>query len=165
MKQLFLFTCLLLTLFYGVTLTGCTTHSISSSSKAELKEKEVVRWEYMLGKWYGKQAIVDGGVHEFSVERFADGTYVITFKRTDINGDVEISQEVGYWGISGDVYFSIFKGWLEGDTVYPSNPSDPYNYDAYHILELSQDYFKYRSASSDNIFTIKRVPDDFQLMP
>lgn len=117
----------------------------------------------MLGKWYGKQPTSDGGIHEWLVNRAPDGTYVIQFKRQDSDGNIKKYAEVGQWGISGDVYFTIYRGKLEYGKIYPSDMHDPTNYDAYNIVKLSESQFKYRHARTKDLFEVKKVSNDYVL--
>lgn len=116
----------------------------------------------MVGKWYGSQPTKEGGVKQHTIERAIDGSYKIVFRVTDANGKVEESSEVGHWGVSGPIYFSIFRGWLSDGRLSTSDPTSPYNYDAYKIINLSTEDFEYESFSSGNRYKIKRVPNDFE---
>ncbi len=153
-------------LFIGLALTGCATTNTSTvavtSQKPSLTLSQEETWNLMTGKWYGSQPTKDGGKKQEIMERSPQGTYKITFRVFDKDGKYKEQAEAGHWGVSGPVYFTIFRGWIEGDQLSPSNPADPYNYDAYKIIELNTDVFEYENYSSGNRYVIKRVPNDFQ---
>lgn len=146
-------------------LSGCATTNTSNIAidyeKTGLTYNQEKTWEIMIGKWYGSQPVKDGGTRQWIAERSDDGTYKITFRRYGKNGEIEEQTEVGYWGVSGPIYFSIFKGWVKDGYLEPSNPRDPYNYDAYRIISLTDSVMEYESASSGNRYTLKKVATDF----
>jgi len=146
---------------------GCATTQTSSQAisfaKPELAMSQKEQWLLMVGKWYGDQPIKEGGRKQWIVERFPNGTYKIVFREITREGVTNDSAEVGQWGVSGPVYFSSFRGWVEGDKIQPSDPSDPYNYDAYRIIQLNSELFDYEHFSTGNRHTVKRVPTDFRM--
>ncbi|TDO98974.1 hypothetical protein [Marinomonas balearica] len=144
-------------------LTGCATTTIQNGDaltefKPVLSEdKEALRASFV-GKWLSKQPTKEGGMRETLVERFNDGQYLIEFKVYDAAGTMTITQkEFGVWGVSGGVYFTMYRGLIERGELYPSDPSDAYNYDSYRILETSQKQLEYLSLSSGNRFTYQKV--------
>ncbi|ODN65962.1 hypothetical protein [Methylophaga muralis] len=147
-------------------LVGCETTQTSSKSvaiaKPNLSISQEDQWHLMVGKWYGNQPSKEGGAKQWIVERYPNGNYRIDFRTIKNDGNIESSSEVGQWGVSGPVYFSSFRGWLEGDNVKPSDPSDPYNYDAYQIIKLNNEIFEYEHFLTGNRFTLKRVSSDFK---
>lgn len=153
-------------LVIGLSLAGCATTNTSrvavTSQKPSLTLSQEETWNLMIGKWYGRQPTKDGGKKQEIVERSPHGTYKITFRIYDKDGNIKEQSEAGHWGVSGPVYFTIFRGWIEGDQLSPANPADPYNYDAYKIVKLNNDVFEYEHYSSGNKYVIKRVPNDFQ---
>ena len=158
MKTIFLF----LSLLY---VTACSTIYTSKESvyyeKPDLSKDQVQNWALMVGAWYASQPSIDGGTRQIVSERFSDGTYKYRFKFTDSSGKVKESTEVGQWGVAGDIYFSIYRGKLTENGVKYSDPSDPYNYDAYQIIELSKSQFVYKSITNGSVFTAVRVESDF----
>ncbi len=128
----------------------------------ETEEYNAARWDLMVGRWYGKQPI-ENGIREQLTERFANGSYKITFKRTFADDRVEKNIELGQWGISGPIYFSIYQGWLEGDRLSVVRDGLASNYNAYKIIQLDEISFKYESYTSESIFTLIRVNEDFEL--
>ena len=116
----------------------------------------------MVGKWYGEQPAKEGGKRQWIVERKRDGTYKINFRVYRETGELSESAEVGQWAVSGPVYLSMFRGRVRGNNIVPVDPSDPYNYDAYEILELNDEIFKYRHYELGATFTLKKVAEDFE---
>jgi hypothetical protein len=146
-------------------LFGCAASTTSSEKitdwKPELNFQQQQRWQFMVGKWYGSQSTKDGGIRKEITEKSAQGQYKTTFRLCDSIGKCEDSIEVGEWGMSGPVYFTIFKGWIHGKQFSPADPTDSYNYDTYKIHELNDAQFVYESFVSGNHYTLKKVPDEF----
>lgn len=71
--------------------------------------------------------------------------------------------EVCEWGISGDINFTLTKGWLHDGEFVPTDPSDPNYSDAYVITELTDKLFKYRHVETQTEFTDHKVSDDYVL--
>ncbi len=147
-------------------LSGCATLNTSpteiSRYKPNLLGSERDAWSHMIGKWYGSQPTKEGGRKMEIMERAANGTFMLRFKIWGKEGNVYESTEVGQWGISGDIYFSIYRGWLDGKRIVRSDSHDPMNYNAYRIIELTEEKFHYRHAPSGNEFVLKKVASDFQ---
>tara|TARA_B100000768_G_C11165037_1_gene326208 strand:+ start:320 stop:814 length:495 start_codon:yes stop_codon:yes gene_type:complete len=156
----------IIALFVGLALTGCATTNTSTvtvtSQKPSLSLAQEETWDLMIGKWYGSQPTKDGGKKQTIMERSPQGTYKITFRVFDKDGKYKEQAEVGHWGVSGPVYFTMFRGWIKGDQLSPSNPSDPFNYDAYKIIKLNKDVFEYEDYSTGDKYVTKKVPNDFQ---
>jgi hypothetical protein len=146
--------------------SGCSTVVTSNEEIQAVKELEnsdrSKKWSLMTGRWYGNQPTKDGGRREQITEKYSDGSYKIDFRIHKSDESFDDHSEVGYWGVSGPIYFSIFKGWLHNGQISPASPSDPYNYDAYEIISLNEKEFKYKSFSSGNIYTLIKVDAKFQ---
>ena len=130
--------------------------------KPDLTPDKVANWNYMTGKWYGEQPTQEGGIRQELINRNINGTYKVTFRVHDKNGKYTDQSEAGHWGMSGPIYFTAFRGWVYGEQLSPSNPSDPYNYDAYKIIKLNEKYFEYQSFSTSNRFSLMKVANDFE---
>jgi len=147
-------------------LPGCATTNTSTvaitDEKPTLTLSQENAWNLMIGKWYGSQPTKDGGLRKEIVERSAQGTYKITFRVYDKEGKFKEQSEAGHWGVSGPVYFTIFRGWIKDNKLSPSNPSDPYNYDAYKIIKLNSEVFEYENYSTGNKYVIKKVAGYFE---
>ena len=147
-------------------LGGCESERVITDAKPVLPNDQVAAWNLLIGTWYSKQPLKEGGYRETIAAKYSDGTYKIRFRARHENGTVVDNTEIGVWGFSGGVHFTIFRGWVQEDSsVIPSDTSDPYNYDAYQVLKLTQDEFEYRTfAGRKHIFCEKsqrkfRFPD------
>ena len=157
---------IILFIFTAILLTGCASKRTSSeeisSAKPRILSDEQTR-NLMIGKWYGSQALKDGGIREELAYKAEDGTYQLEFQFSDKDGKKTTQIEVGNWGISGSTYFSIFRGWMKDSKLKPSNPKSHSNYDAYRIIELNDEIFEYQHMNSGNKYKLKRVALDFKL--
>ena len=157
---------ILIIVFIVIVIPGCSdTHTSQKeveSSKLPVSSNENESWKLLTGKWYGSQPTKDGGTKKFIAQRFSNGEYRIDFRITDKHGESDDSSEVGYWGISGNLYFTIFIGWVEDNKITRTKTRSSLNSDAYEILELNDKVFKYRHHSSGDVFTIRRVSSDFK---
>ncbi|NGN98418.1 hypothetical protein G5S52_12395 [Grimontia sp. S25] len=111
-----------------------------------------------LGEWESLQNTEGGNIRRTHLTRSADGRYVVRFEFSNHDGDiVNETTEYGDWGVSGDIYFTIFKGWLKNGTATPSDPYDAYNYDAYKILRVTENTLVIKNLTSGNKFYYKRL--------
>ena len=120
---------------------------------------ETRRHDMLVGKWAGVSPIENGGQRQVLVERSADGTFTATF-RTLVDSDrpVVVEQQIGQWGIAGPVYFTITTGWGDGDHLEFADLGRTRYYNAYRIVDLSADVFKFKSFTSDAYYILRRVP-------
>lgn len=160
MRTLSIISILIMLAMMGCATTHTSTEEITSV-KPSLPSSQEEAWNLLIGKWYGSQPTKDGGEKKEIVERSPQGTYQITFRIYGKDGQYKEQTEAGQWGVSGPVYFTIFRGWVKGNRFSPSNPADPYNYDAYRIIKLNNEEFGYENYSSGNRYIVKRVSDDF----
>ena len=119
--------------------------------------------EMLLGKWYGIRKLKDGGQKEWLTERSADGTYRVDFRFVSADGSARSQSEVGFWGVSGDIYFRIFRGWVTVEGMKPADPTVAEHYDAYKIDGLDGEYFSYVHKVRGQQYTVKKMPNDFRL--
>jgi hypothetical protein len=117
------------------------------------------RHDMLVGNWIGESPVKDGGRREVLLERRADGTFTVTFRTHWGTDHAVVERQVGQWGISGPVYFTITTGWLDGDHVDPTDLGQPYYYDAYRIVDLSEDEFEFESFTTDTHYVLHRVPE------
>lgn len=115
----------------------------------------------MVGTWFGDASTKDGGRKMHIVDRFLDGTMKIRFRVIDAQGNSEEQTELAQWGLSGDIYFTISRGVLDGEEFHEFDPRQPYYNDAYSVLELTETSFQYRHLSTGNEYTIERVEKGF----
>ncbi|CAA0105251.1 Uncharacterised protein [Zhongshania aliphaticivorans] len=119
--------------------------------------------QMLLGKWYGVRKLKDGGQKEWLTERSADGTYRVDFRFVSADGSARSQSEVGFWGVSGDIYFRIFRGWVTLNGMKPADPTVADHYDAYRIDGLDNDYFSYVHQTRGQQYTVKKMPNEFRL--
>jgi hypothetical protein len=157
----------LMVLFVAVAISGCAARGTSSvpvdEAKPSLTTSQRESWQLMIGRWYGDQPLKEGGRKQWVATRAADGTYRIDFVHTTADGAVNKSSEVGHWGVSGPVYFSSFRGWIEANMFRRADPTDPYNYDAYRITRIDANVFEYEHFTTRERFSVRRVAADFEI--
>lgn len=119
------------------------------------------RRDLLAGRWYGEEATEEGGKRLQIVEWNLEGVLKIRFRTLERSGRSWDQTEVGLWGISGPVYFTIITGWLQDGQFMPADPGDASFYDAYEILELNDKIFRYRSFAFGDEYTLRRVEEGF----
>jgi hypothetical protein len=146
---------------------GCATTGTSAVAvvgmKPDATQHQKERWELMVGHWYGDQPRKDGGRHQWLVVRSPYGWYKIDFVETGPNGKVDQRTEIGEWGLSGPVYFTSYRGWIEGSVLHGVGSSNPSYYDAYRILRLDKNKLEYKSFATGDHYVVKRVAPDFKI--
>jgi len=162
MKILSVLTICLLTLLSGCATSTPSDQSTPSSKQDTPTSKEQTR-SLMIGKWFSSRPTKFGGTRKQITERYSDGQYKIRLRVYKKDGQFLGDQaEVGLWGVAGNIYFLIFTGWLEGEKVISNDPSDPYNYDAYEIIELTDEILRYKPMGGTNEFVFHKVAQDYQ---
>ena len=153
------------TCFLALLLTSCSRFQVSdqaiSVSKSDLRPAALMNWQMLEGKWYSSEPIPDGGIREQIIERFDDGTFRKLFRIHQTGTLFSDFIETGQWGISGDIYFSIFRGPIIDSRFRPVDLGNPYNYDAFHVIFLSSERFEYEHVTSRNKSVSWKVPADF----
>lgn len=144
------------------TYASSTSDEVVTAAKPRTTMSQKESWKLMVGKWYGSQPMKNGGKREQIVERRIDGTYKTTFRAHYPRKGVREVTEVGNWGIAGPIYFSIYRGRLKNAKFKKSDPSNPHNYDAYHIKKLNNEVFEYQGVVTGSKYTVKRVSIDFE---
>lgn len=146
-------------------LSACDRDSLTSDAPIiktpDIPEQQLQQRNLMVGKWYGSQPIKEGGYREWIVARSRDGNYQIAFRHHSADGGYTQSVEVGDWGVSGGIYFSIFKGTVVNGSIEPSDPTEPANYNAYRLIKLNAQVMEYEHITSGNRFALKRVTPSF----
>ena len=150
-------------------LVSCATGFTSSEKiipiMPDLTASQKDTWKLMVGKWYGAQPSDEGGKLEWIVDRNIQGIYQVRFRIQDKDNKIEEQTEVGEWGVAGGIYFSIFKGYRIGNQILPTDSTDPYNRNAYKIIELNDTSFIYQELTTGNKYTVRRVSEDFDFSP
>jgi len=142
----------------GVITVGCARRPTLNALKPPDTSGASQR-EKLVGRWYGEQATREGGMRSETTELCPDGRATFQFHLVEKSGKVRDQTEVGLWGVSGSIFFTIIRGWLHGDRFAPADPSDPNLYDAYWIQELNDQTFRYRSVPSGDEFVTSRLPE------
>ena len=120
-------------------------------------DKKLLR-EAFIGEWESVQITVEGNTKHSSLTRAPDSRYVVEFKILSPENElIRSSKEFGYWGVSGDIYFTSFRGWIKGDKLKQADPTNAYYYDAYNILKVTESELIYENLSSGNKYKYTRV--------
>lgn len=155
---------LLLAVGLCLALTGWATEQQSAPPIERYKADEFSQAEQRLllaGSWFSEAPLKDGGTRLQLTKRNLDGTFVTTFRLIAEDGSFKQQTEVGLWGVSGPVYFTITRGWKEARKIHKADPTDASLNDAYQILELNEQRFRYRSWQSGSEYRLERVSEDF----
>jgi hypothetical protein len=148
-------------------LAGCVTArgdlTRVNNGKPDLPAIRLQQYGYMVGKWMGEATTDDGLFRRELVEHNADGTYRDTFRTYHKDGSYEESVEVGEWGISGNIYFTLMKGWMVDGEFRPSDAMDPSFDDAYTIIELTDKLIRYKSVETGDEYVDHKVDADYIL--
>ena len=113
-------------------LCGCATEKsvirVENGHKIEISGAQE-KHDLFVGKWYEKEKTDAGGVQESISEHFPDGTTRVEFRVTEKGGSTR-QTEYGVWGVSGNFYFTMTQGFIEGDgQMEPADTSDASLYD------------------------------------
>lgn len=125
--------------------------------KPQPSHEEVRRHAMMIGHWVGQSPIEAGAQRRVLLQRFADGTFEVTFETWRGEQPALVEKQVGQWGLSGPVYFTITTGWVDGNRIDPTQLGAPYFYDAYRVVDLQDDRFEYESFSDGRRYVMHRV--------
>lgn len=117
----------------------------------------LARRNALLGRWYGETTTQEGHRLQWITEREANGTYRTHYRSQMGNGSVEESIELGQWGISGSVLFTLQRAWIRNEETQRADPGNAYSSDAFDLLALNEQAIEYRSAGSGKRFTVRRV--------
>jgi hypothetical protein len=123
----------------------------------------VARRLALVGRWYGETKTEKGDRLRWLTDREANGTYRTQYMTSSDEG--EGSVEIGQWGLSGSVLFTIQRAWIRNGDTQRTDAANVYSYDAYDLLSLSENRLEYRSAGSGKRFVVRRVPSNFELRP
>nr|MBV6630984.1 hypothetical protein [Oceanococcus sp. HetDA_MAG_MS8] len=154
MKKLF---CLVFLAVIG----GCSHTPAVDGYKPVDKQATYEQRLLMVGTWFGDAPTKDGGRKMHIVDRFLDGTMKIRFRLVDAQGNSDEQTELAQWGLSGDIYFTISRGILDGEEFHEFDLRQPYFNDAYEVLELTEATFHYRHLVTGSEYTIHRVEKGF----
>jgi hypothetical protein len=145
-------------------LNGCASQcgpKLETAEKPEIFADSVNRAQ-LIGTWLGESPVKDGSSVKFITQRGDDGSMKIHFRISSPKEQTRDQVEVGFWGISGGVYFTLTRGMLQDGHVFAVNTKDSTYYDAYRAVSISPSEFKYKSLSTQEEFIVKRVTNDFK---
>ena len=115
----------------------------------------------LIGKWYRHGIDEQGNQVSEYADISADGCFEFTFVYHDANGaTTHQSIELGDWGLVGDIHFTITKSEFVDEQHYAVDLAEPDNYNAYRVLELTSQTFKYQHIVSNEIFVSRRLVSD-----
>lgn len=143
----------------AVGLSSCSTSGLVTPVKLSESQQSVRQRELLIGRWMGEAPLRGGGTNTWVMQRFEDGTFKIDFKSVDPSGVSSAHTETGIWGVSGGIYFTATRGFIDDGTPEQADTSDPALYDTYKIKSLSRDSFEYKSISTGDHFWTHRVPE------
>ena len=129
----------------------------------ELSTKQLVDWKNKCGQWYSKTTSNDNEIREELSTIYEDGTFSILFKETNKDGSVKFHKELGEWGISGNIYFTIIKSVIENGVQEEVDPLSPYYRDAYVIKNLTDKKCTYQHITTKDTYTETKVDKKFEL--
>lgn len=131
---------------------------------AELAPEETATMRTnLIGTWYIYDLRPDGTEAYSTAVYLEDGTLNNEFIVLYPDGSSWRSNESGFWGVSGGVYFTLIRSRTGDDGRYTNSPEDPANYLAYKIHELTPTVFRYQTFVTGNNFEAGKVPDDFTI--
>jgi len=128
-----------------------------------IEDNAINDWNNLTGKWYGKCKLKNNTIQEWLADRNNDGHYVIEFKTINEDGDNFKQIEKGEWGISGNVYFTIFKSYIINNYEETVDSTDAYARDTYKVFKLNNKIFKYRHIRTGENFKAEKVDSSFTL--
>ena len=167
MKKIAITLCFLL-----IPVIGCSKPSPTSTVPPKVSLQDEVttkllptreaKWPLLVGKWFGSMSTKGGGKYMWIADRKNDGSYKIHFRVVEPSGKKNIDKiEVGEWGVSGNIYFTIYKADIEGGKTIPVDPTVPANRDAYKIRNLTNEVFEYEHLDNGVRFSVRKVAEDF----
>ena len=119
----------------------------------------------MIGRWYGESKTSDGRTLRWITERENNGTYRTEYLlgRSQDETNEEESVELGQWGLSGSIFFTIQRAWSKDGETQRADPGNVYSYDAYELISINDRTIEYLSAGSGKRFMVRRVTPNFKL--
>ena len=144
-------------IFSCLVLASCASVSPVTHSKESETVQTVAQRQVLIGAWRGEAPVKGGGSRSWIVQRNPDGTYQVDFTLTTPAGAKSSHSEVGVWGTSAGIYFTATRGYVEASGIDPADTTDPTLYDAYKIIDLTQNTFEYQNLSTGNRFVVKRI--------
>lgn len=117
--------------------------------------------ELLIGKWYRTDTDEQGNQVSEYAEMSVDGSFEFTFIYQNSTGEItQQSIELGDWGLVGDIHFTMTKSEFIDDEHYAVDLNEPDNYNAYRVLALTNQTFKYQHVVSQEIYISRRLTSD-----
>ena len=117
--------------------------------------------ERLIGKWHRHDIDEQGNQISEYADVSVDGCFEFTFIYHNSVGEVTHQCiELGDWGLVGDIHFTITKSEFFEEQHYAADLNDADNYNAYRVLELTGQTFKYQHVVSNEIFVSRRLVSD-----
>jgi|APFre7841882630_1041343.scaffolds.fasta_scaffold35779_2 hypothetical protein len=155
---------LLVAFFAGCSaLNTKTTSTTIHNAMPYPTESAIKQRKLLIGKWLGQAATDDGREIKWLSELKSDGTFALTFRTYNSKGDYQEQTEIGFWGVSGQIHFTIIRDVIVDKKLIPADPTDPYYYDAYEILKLNDQEFEHKAVTTGDIYKSQKVSDNYQL--
>lgn len=124
------------------------------------QKKVTMSRENLIGDWVRQEVLEDGSQELEQASMTEDGQYQFDFSTYDQQGNLlEHTSEFGFWGLVGDIHFTVAKVQIVNDKEYVLDPTDEEHYQVYKVLELTGQKFKYQHIVSNEVFILKRVID------
>lgn len=139
-------------------LGGCGSGLVIEKNKGALPETEIENRNLLIGEWGITLDTKDGGQRkEYAVLR-SDGTFKFTFTEFDEKGVVSDRYSLlGIWGLVKNIHFTIVMAKERDGVLFKKDTSNPFNYDAYEVLKLDNQVFKYRALIDDEQFKLIKI--------
>ncbi|MBA6251291.1 MAG: hypothetical protein ACI9O3_001324 [Colwellia sp.] len=114
----------------------------------------------LAGRWYRMEMNDVGHQLVEYAELCLDGSFEFSFVEQTSQGEI-VSQiiELGDWGLVGDIHFTITQEEVVDSEHYRADLNDENNYQAYKVLALDSQIFKYQHIVSNEVFILRRVVD------
>lgn len=142
-------------------LAGCASHARAPGGGAGATANAAQRREMLFGWWLDRTPMQGGGHRVKLALNCPDGVYFFDLRTLDAKGRlVAESDQVGDWGISGPVFFTIARGGRRDGKEYETDLTEGRHYQAYRILALTYTRFEYRSYVSGVVFAAHRASPD-----
>jgi hypothetical protein len=114
--------------------------------------------ELLIGSWFRKQYQANSQLTE-EARFYSDGQFEFVFT-TIVNGlIVEQVVEMGDWGLVGNIHFTITKTEKIDDIFYSTDLTDPGNYQAYKVLNLTNQQFSYQHIEDNDCYHLIRIDE------
>ena len=139
-----------------IVFVGCTSIPPINGIKNDESEITIQQRNFLIGTWETDSTVIGGGLQTSTISQKADGTFVIDFLSTNVNGAPTKQTETGRWGVSGGIYFTITTGFMHDGEFSAADQEDPIFYDAYKIDKLDKTTFKYTHISTTDRFFSKK---------